>query len=139
MRRVLVVAVIAIAASNAAYAQAKESTVPYSPVNSEAPLMGPGHTVGSTHARDSVWNGLANGAAVGALVGGVYGRIVEINNRYSGKGATVTGAIIGAGLGAAVGVGIDALLNRKSGTPHRISLSPVLTPDVRAINAQVRF
>lgn len=108
-------------------------------VNSEALSMAQGQAVSGTQGKDSLWNGVANGSAVGALVGGLIGRQIETNNRHSGQGATVTGAVIGAGLGAAVGVGIDALLNRKSGVPRGISVSPVLTPAGRAIHTHVRF
>jgi hypothetical protein len=140
MRIVVFVVAIAFAVCPTAHAQALTKNLPLrNRVSSEPLSMAQGQAVGGTQGRDSLWNGLASGASVGALLGALIGRGVEVNNRNSGQAATVSGAVIGAGLGAAVGAGIDVLLNRKSGIPHRISMSPVLTHDVRAFNTQVRF
>ena len=70
------------------------------PLSSHALLVAQGQPIAARQTRDSLWNGLISGAAVGAVLGGLMGRTVEVNNRHSGQGATVTGALMGAGFGA---------------------------------------
>ena len=110
-----------------------------SPLNSQALSVAQGQPMGARQARDPLWNGLINGAAVGALLGGIMGRTVELNNRHSGQGATVNGALIGAGLGAGIGAGVDALFSRSFRRPQKVTVSPILSRELKAITTQVRF
>jgi hypothetical protein len=104
---------------------------------------------------DRPHDSLANGALIGLASGAAFGLAVVISEEHDcepgylfcsdpSAGAYVLVPMVFGGLGAAVGVGIDALIRkdpslfRRTGAA-RVTLTPAVGPDLRAVMVSVRW
>lgn len=97
-------------------------------------VLGLGEREAYAQGRDSLLNGTVIGAAVGAGAGVLFTHAVRDSDLTFGQYAR--DALIFGAIGAGAGLGVDALLNRRSGpevTRRRVLVAPTIWRDVSGV------